>query len=61
MVCREHRWVALGRENRQGRFDEVMLLVGDQLPEGSIYGLLALTVGVGQTEIICGSSHVAPR
>jgi Transposase DDE domain/Transposase domain (DUF772) len=33
--------VALGRENRQGRFDDVMLLVGDQLPEGSIYRLLA--------------------
>jgi transposase len=32
--------VALGRENRQGRFDDVMLLVGDQLPVGSIYRLL---------------------
>ena len=33
--------MALGRENRQGRFDDVMLLVGDQLPEGSVYLLLA--------------------
>lgn len=33
--------MALGRENRQGRFDDVMLLVGDQLPRGSIYRLLA--------------------
>ena len=33
--------MALGRENRQGRFDDVMLLVGDQLPQGSIYRLLA--------------------
>jgi len=33
--------VALGCENRQGRFDDVLLLVGDQLPEGSIYRLLA--------------------
>jgi len=33
--------MALGRENRQGRFDDVMLLVGDQLPEGSVYRLLA--------------------
>jgi hypothetical protein len=33
--------VALGCENRQGRFDDVMLLVGDQLVEGSIYRLLA--------------------
>ncbi|WP_373188786.1 transposase, partial [Mycobacterium marinum] len=32
--------MALGRENRQGRFDDVMLLVGDQLPAGSIYRLL---------------------
>ncbi len=33
--------MALGRENRQGRFDDVMLLVGDQLVAGSIYRLLA--------------------
>ena len=33
--------MALGCENRQGRFDDVMLLVGDQLPEGSVYRLLA--------------------
>lgn len=33
--------MALGRENRQGRFDDVMLLVGDQLAAGSIYRLLA--------------------
>jgi hypothetical protein len=39
-VYREDRCVALGREDRQGRFDDVMLLVGDQLPEGSIYRLL---------------------
>jgi hypothetical protein len=38
--------VALGRENRQGRFDDVMLLVGDELPEGSIYRLLAEHGGV---------------
>jgi hypothetical protein len=40
-MCHEDRWVALGRENRQGRFDDVMLLLGDQLHEGSIYRLLA--------------------
>jgi hypothetical protein len=40
-VGREDRNVALGRENRQVRFDDVMLLVGDQLSEGSIYRLLA--------------------
>ena len=33
--------MALGREDRQGRFDDVMLLVGDQLVQGSIYRLLA--------------------
>ena len=33
--------MALGRENRQGRFDDAMLVVGDQLPVGSIYLLLA--------------------
>jgi Transposase DDE domain/Transposase domain (DUF772) len=33
--------VALGREDRQGRFDDVLLLVGDRLPAGSIYRLLA--------------------
>ena len=33
--------MALGCEDRQGRFDDVLLLVGDQLPEGSIYRLLA--------------------
>lgn len=33
--------VALGREDRQVRFDDVMLLVGDQLPAGSVYRLLA--------------------
>jgi hypothetical protein len=33
--------VALGREDRQARFDDAMLLVGNQLPEGSIYRLLA--------------------
>ena len=33
--------MALGCEVRQGRFDDVMLLVGDQLPVGSIYRLLA--------------------
>ena len=38
---RDDRWVALGREDWQGRFDDVMLLVGDQLPEGSFYRLLA--------------------
>jgi hypothetical protein len=40
-MCGEDRRVALGCENRQGRFDDVLLLVGDQLPEGSIYRLLA--------------------
>jgi DDE family transposase/transposase-like protein DUF772/uncharacterized protein DUF1067 len=40
-VGREDRCVALGRENRQGRFDDVMLLMGDQLPVDSIYRLLA--------------------
>jgi DDE family transposase/transposase-like protein DUF772 len=38
--------VALGREDRQGRFDDVMLLLGGQLPEGSIYRLLAEHGGV---------------
>ncbi|HUO40560.1 MAG TPA: transposase [Mycobacterium sp.] len=33
--------MALGRENRQGRFDDALLLVGDQLPVGSVYRLLA--------------------
>ena len=33
--------MALGCENRQVRFDDVMLLVGDQLVQGSIYRLLA--------------------
>ncbi len=33
--------MALGCEDRQGRFDGVMLLVGDQLVAGSIYRLLA--------------------
>ena len=33
--------MALGCEDRQGRFDDVMLLVGDQLVQGSIYRLLA--------------------
>ena len=28
--------MALGRENRQGRFDDAMLLVGDQLPVGRV-------------------------
>jgi len=37
----ENRYVALRRENRQGRFDDAFLLVGDQLPAGSIYRLLA--------------------
>jgi len=40
-VCHEDRCVALGREDRQGRFDDVMLLVGDQLVQGSIFRLLA--------------------
>ena len=33
--------MALGCEDRQGRFDDVMLLVGDQLVQGSIFRLLA--------------------
>ena len=33
--------MALGREDRQGRFDDVLLLVGDQLVQGSLYRLLA--------------------
>jgi hypothetical protein len=40
-VCYEDRYVALGCEDRQGRFDDVMLLVGDQLVQGSVYRLLA--------------------
>jgi Transposase domain (DUF772) len=40
-MCGEDRGVALGCENRQGRFDDVLLLVGDQLPVGSVYRLLA--------------------
>ena len=38
---RENRCVALGCEDRQVRFDDVMLLVGDQLVAGSVYRLLA--------------------
>ena len=38
--------MALGRENRQGRFDDAMLLVGDRLPIGSTYRLLAEHGGV---------------
>lgn len=41
LVGGEDLRVALGRENRQGRFDDVMLLVGDQLAPGSVYRLLA--------------------
>jgi len=33
--------VALGRGDRQGRFDDAALLLGEQLAEGSIYRLLA--------------------
>jgi hypothetical protein len=40
-MCHEDWCVALGCENRQGRFDDVMLLLGDRLAEGSIYRLLA--------------------
>jgi len=40
-MCRQDRCVALGRETRQGSFDDVLLLVGDRLPEGSVYRLLA--------------------
>ena len=31
----------MGREDRQVRFDDVMLLVGDRLAAGSVYRLLA--------------------
>lgn len=37
----ENGCVALGCEDRQGRFDDVMLLVGDQLAGGSVYRVLA--------------------
>jgi hypothetical protein len=40
-VVRENCCVALGCEDRQVRFDDVMLLVDDQLPAGSVYRLLA--------------------
>ena len=40
-VVGENRCVALGCEDRQVGFDDVMLLVDDQLPEGSVYRLLA--------------------
>ena len=40
-VGRKDRCVALGREDRQVRFDDVMLLLGDQLAEGGVYRLLA--------------------
>ncbi|MCX2933677.1 transposase [Mycobacterium sp. CVI_P3] len=33
--------MALGREDRQVRFDDVLLLVDDQLPQDSVYRLLA--------------------
>ena len=41
VVSHEDRYVALGCEDRQVRFDDVMLLVGDQLVQGSVYRLLA--------------------
>ena len=34
-------FMALGRGERQGRFDDAALLLGDRLAEGSIYRLLA--------------------
>ena len=40
-VVRENCCVALGCEDRQVRFDDVMLLVDDQLAAGSVYRLLA--------------------
>ena len=40
-MVRENCCVALGCEDRQVRFDDVMLLVDDQLPAGSVYRLLA--------------------
>lgn len=40
-MVRENCCVALGREDRQVRFDDVLLLVDDQLPEGSVHRLLA--------------------
>ena len=38
----ENRCVALGCEDRQVRFDDVMLLLDDQLPEDGIHRLLAV-------------------
>jgi hypothetical protein len=40
-MCRQDRCVALGREIGQGSFDDVLLWVGDGLPEGSVCRLLA--------------------
>jgi Transposase DDE domain/Transposase domain (DUF772) len=40
-LVRENRCVALGCDDRQVRFDDVMLLVDDQLAAGSVYRLLA--------------------
>ena len=36
--------MALGREDRQGRFDDVLLLVGDQLLQGTCIGCWPSTV-----------------
>jgi len=33
-----------GHEDRQGRFDDVLLLVGDQLVQGSVIGRWPSTV-----------------
>jgi Transposase DDE domain/Transposase domain (DUF772) len=37
----EDRFMAVGRADRQGRFDDAAMLLGDLLGEGSIYRLLA--------------------
>ena len=57
--------MALGRGDRQGRFDDAALLLGEQLAEGSIYRLLAehgdvLFVDGYFADLFTGSPWVRP-
>ena len=53
-VCRRDRYVALGRENRQGRFDDVILLAGD--PGRAAVGQLAGD-WLARKQQACAPSH----
>jgi len=53
----------LWREDRHGRFDDVMLQVGDQLVGGSVYRLLAeevVRLFGGSTWLMCSSVRHSP-